>query len=107
MKHNKPDLGQGIRALLQGMDSSVNNEAALLGTSNAIPLDQIEVNPFQPRHDFNEVALQELANSIRVHGIVQPITVRKIGAKKYQLIVGERRLRAAKLAELTKIPSFI
>ncbi len=107
MKHNKPDLGQGIRALLQGMDSSVNNEAALLGTSNAIPLDQIEVNPFQPRHDFNAEALEELANSIRVHGIVQPITVRKISARKYQLIAGERRLRAAKLAGLAEIPAFV
>ncbi|HYV90486.1 MAG TPA: ParB/RepB/Spo0J family partition protein [Chitinophagales bacterium] len=105
--NKKPDLGQGIRALLQNMDSSLNNEAALLGTSNTIPLDQIEVNPFQPRHDFNEQALQELANSIRVHGIVQPITVRKIGARKYQLIAGERRVRAAKFAGLAEIPSFI
>ena len=107
MTNKKPDLGQGIRALLQGMDASLNDEAALLGTSNTIPLDQIEVNPFQPRHDFNEVALQELASSIRVHGIVQPITVRKISAKKYQLIAGERRLRAAKLAGLAEIPSFV
>ncbi|MEO5675278.1 MAG: ParB/RepB/Spo0J family partition protein, partial [Chitinophagales bacterium] len=95
MTNKKPDLGQGIRALLQGMDSSLTNESALLGTSNAIPLSQIEVNPFQPRHDFNEQALMELASSIRVHGIVQPITVRKIGSRKYQLIAGERRLRAA------------
>ena len=86
MTNKKPDLGQGIRALLQNMDSSLNNESPLLGTSNMISLNQIEVNPFQPRHDFNEQALEELANSIRVHGIVQPITVRKIGAKKYQLI---------------------
>ena len=107
MTNKKPDLGQGIRALLQGMDSSLNEEAALLGTSNTIPLEQIEVNPFQPRHDFNEVALQELASSIRVHGIVQPITVRKISARKYQLIAGERRLRAAKLAGLAEIPSFV
>jgi ParB family transcriptional regulator, chromosome partitioning protein len=107
MMNKKPDLGQGIRALLQNMDSSLNNEASLLGTSNTIPLDQIEVNPFQPRHDFDIVPLQELANSILVHGIVQPITVRKIGAKKYQLIAGERRLRAAKIAGLTEIPSFI
>src|ERR1043165_2941212 len=107
MMNKKPDLGQGIRALLQNMDSSLNNEAALLGTSNTIPLDQIEVNPFQPRHDFNEQALQELADSIRVHGIVQPITVRKIGVRKYQLIAGERRVRAAKFAGLSEIPSFI
>lgn len=107
MMNKKPDLGQGIRALLQNMDSSLNNEASLLGASNTIPLDQIEVNPFQPRHDFDELALKELADSIRVHGIVQPITVRKIGTKKYQLIAGERRIRAAKLAGLTEIPSFV
>lgn len=107
MTNKKPDLGQGIRALLQGMDNSINSEAALLGTSNTIPLDQIEVNPFQPRHDFNELALQELADSMKVHGVIQPITVRKLGAKKFQLIAGERRLRAAKLAGLQEIPSFV
>ena len=107
MMNKKPDLGQGIRALLQNMDSSLNNESPLLGTSNMISLDQIEVNPFQPRHDFNEQALQELANSMRVHGIVQPITVRKIGARKYQLIAGERRLRAAKIAGLEEVPAFV
>src|SRR6266480_588097 len=107
MTNKKPDLGQGIRALLQNMDSSLNNESPLLGTSNSISLNQIEVNPFQPRHDFNEQALEELANSIRVHGIVQPITVRKIGARKYQLIAGERRLRAAKIAGLEEVPAFV
>lgn len=107
MTNKKPDLGQGIRALLQNMDSSLNNESPLLGTSNMISLNQIEVNPFQPRHDFNEEALQELANSMRVHGIVQPITVRKIGVKKYQLIAGERRLRAAKIAGLDEVPAFV
>jgi len=107
MTNKKDDLGKGIRALLEGMDSSLTNESSLLGTSNAIPLSQIEVNPFQPRHDFNEQAMKELADSIRMHGIIQPITVRKISQKKYQLIAGERRLRAAKLAELTEIPAFI
>ncbi|MBS1658451.1 MAG: ParB/RepB/Spo0J family partition protein [Bacteroidetes bacterium] len=107
MTNKRDDLGKGIRALLEGMDSSLSNEGALLGTSNAIPLSQIEVNPFQPRHDFNEQAMQELANSIRIHGVIQPITVRKISAKKYQLIAGERRLRAAKLAGLAEVPAFV
>ena len=107
MTNKRDDLGKGIRALLEGMDSSLSNEGALLGTSNAIPLSQIEVNPFQPRHDFNEQAMQELANSIRIHGVIQPITVRKISAKKYQLIAGEHRLRAAKLAGLAEVPAFV
>lgn len=107
MTNKRPDLGKGIRALLENMDSSVNNEASILGSTSNIPLDQIEVNPFQPRHDFDEQALQELADSIKVHGVIQPITLRKIAARKYQLIAGERRLRAAKSAGLAEIPSFI
>ncbi len=107
MTNKRPDLGKGIRALLENMDSSVSNEASILGSTTNIPMDQIEVNPFQPRHDFDEVALQELSDSIKVHGVIQPITVRKIAAKKYQLIAGERRLRAAKSAGLTEIPAFI
>ncbi|MFI5135182.1 MAG: ParB/RepB/Spo0J family partition protein [Chitinophagales bacterium] len=107
MTNKRDDLGKGIRALLEGMDSSLTNETSLLGTSNAIPLSQIEVNPFQPRHDFDVQAMNELANSMRIHGVIQPITVRKIGVKKFQLIAGERRLRAAKLAGLTEIPAFV
>src|SRR5580765_1798695 len=107
MTNKKPDLGKGIRALLENMDTSLNTEAEILGSTSAISLDQIEVNPFQPRHDFDEAAMQELADSIRVHGVIQPITVRKISGRKYQLIAGERRLRAAKMAELKEIPSFI
>ena len=107
MTNKRPDLGKGIRALLENMDSSVSNEASILGSTSSIPLDFIEVNPFQPRHDFDEAALQELADSIKVHGIIQPITVRKLSLKKYQVIAGERRLRAAKMAELTEVPAFI
>lgn len=107
MTNKKPDLGKGIRALLENMDTSLNNEVSILGTTTNIPLEQIEVNPFQPRHDFDETAMQELADSIKVHGIIQPITVRKLAAKKYQLIAGERRLRAAKMSDLKEIPSFI
>lgn len=81
MTNKRPDLGKGIRALLENMDSSVSNEASILGSTTTIPLDQIEVNPFQPRHDFDENAMQELTDSIKVHGIIQPITVRKISTK--------------------------
>ncbi len=107
MTNKKPDLGKGIRALLENMDSSVSSEASILGSTSTIPLEQIEVNPFQPRHDFDAIAMQELADSIKVHGIIQPITVRKISVKKYQLIAGERRLRAAKMASLSEVPAFI
>lgn len=107
MTNKRPDLGKGIRALLENMDSSLSNDAAILNSTSNIPLDQIEVNPFQPRHDFDEAAMQELSDSIKVHGVIQPITVRKIGVRKYQLIAGERRLRAAKMAALAEIPAFL
>lgn len=107
-------MGKGIRALLAGLDEdtevlkiSAQDEDSIVNTVPKIPLDQIEVNPFQPRADFNEQALQELAASIKVHGVIQPITVRKITDKKYQLIAGERRLRASKIAGLTDIPAYV
>ena len=80
-----------------------NNNAAV----SHISLDSIEVNPFQPRADFDETALKELSDSIKMHGVVQPITVRKVGTNKYQLISGERRTRAAKLAGLKEIPAYL
>ncbi|MDW8393475.1 MAG: ParB/RepB/Spo0J family partition protein [Chitinophagales bacterium] len=107
MTNKKPDLGQGIRALLQNMSPSAEADPALLNTSMQVPLEAIEINPFQPRHDFDPQALEELAQSIRIHGIIQPITVRRIGPRKYQLISGERRLRAARLAGLREIPCFV
>jgi ParB family chromosome partitioning protein len=72
-----------------------------------IPLEQIEVNPFQPRTTFEEESLNDLADSIKVHGVIQPITVRKIENNKYQLIAGERRLRASKLAGKAEVPAFV
>ena len=72
-----------------------------------MPIHQIDANPFQPREEFNEEALNDLANSIREQGIIQPITVRKMGYDKYQLISGERRLKASKIAGLTEIPCYI
>lgn len=78
-----------------------------LPASNEIPIDEIEANPFQPRTNFDEEALLELTSSIRELGIIQPITLRKLSENKYQIIAGERRFRAAKIAGLTRIPSFI
>ena len=117
MSQKKPDLGKGIRALLQSMESetsveinekkSAQQETQNNDAVNHIALDTIEVNPFQPRADFDETALKELADSIKIHGVVQPITVRKVGTNKYQLISGERRTRASKLAGLKEIPAYV
>ncbi len=110
----KDALGKGIRALLSNLDEdtevlkiSATDEDSIINTVPKIKLDLIEVNPFQPRADFNQQALEELASSIKVHGVIQPITVRKITDKKYQLISGERRLRASKMAGLTEIPAYV
>jgi len=113
--NKKQALGKGIRALLDTIDEELKGTAspavpAVSGqTANTIariPLDQIEVNPKQPRHDFDQQALQELADSIKLHDIIQPVTLVKNGTK-YQLISGERRLRASKMAGLKDIPAYI
>ena len=108
----KPALGKGLSALLQNSETditakSTEEKAAILGSVAEIPIEQIEVNPFQPRTNFDKEALAELALSIKELGVVQPITVRKLGYGKYQLISGERRFRASKMAELETIPAFI
>jgi ParB family chromosome partitioning protein len=114
MSKRKEALGKGIRALLQNIDEDTETTRinqresdSIINTVARIPLYEIEVNPFQPRADFNETALQELADSIKVHGVIQPVTLRKIGPSKFQLIAGERRLRAAKMAGLKDIPAYI
>lgn len=99
----RPALGRGLEAILGDIDNDYFSSSAF----PLIPVDQIESNPFQPRTDFDEEALNDLADSIKHLGIIQPITVRKIGENKYQLISGERRLRAAKLANLNEIPAFV
>ena len=113
---NKKDaLGKGIRSLLQNIDADLKNTAGNLRTDVVeqttgilrIPLGQIEINPKQPRHDFDEVSLQELAASIKMHDIIQPLTVSRIHSGKYRLIAGERRLRAARMAGLKDIPVYI
>lgn len=104
-------LGRGLGALLQDSDA-VNRQAKpspyeTISTMSEISINQIETNPFQPRTRFDEEALQELAESIRVQGIIQPITVRQLEKDRYQLISGERRLQASKLIGMVTIPAYI
>ena len=113
---NKKDaLGKGIRSLLQNIDADLKNTAGNLkpevveqaSVSLRIPLDQIEVNPKQPRHDFDIDALNELAASIKMHDIIQPLTVSKLPSGKYRLIAGERRFRASKIAGIKDVPVYV
>ncbi len=105
MAKQKRGLGRGLDALLP---SEAPNQATSAATSvGYVPVSKIEINPFQPRQEFNQEALEELADSIRVHGIIQPLTVRKVSETEYQLIAGERRLRASKLAKLKEVPAYI
>src|SRR6201986_2761716 len=114
-KKDKEALGKGIRSLLQSIDSDLTTTSGGLkspvgeAVTNMlrIPLEQIETNPRQPRHDFDEQALQELAQSIKLHDIIQPITVSRLPSGKYRLISGEPRFRAAKIAELKDIPAYV
>lgn len=108
----KQALGRGLSALLKDPSNdiqSVNDKNADKVIGNIIDLEigSIEINPFQPRTNFNEESLQELATSIKQLGVIQPITVRKLGFNNYQLISGERRLRASKLIGLETIPAYI
>jgi len=112
----KEALGKGIRSLLQNIDTDLSvTEKSLIKESSdkthvaqkRIPLSQIEANPEQPRHDFDDNALSELAASVKMHDIIQPITVTQTAAGKYRIIAGERRFRAAKIAGLADIPVYI
>lgn len=110
----KEILGKGIRSLLQSIDSDLKADGNLkknvvekTTSTNVIPIEQILVNPAQPRQDFDETALQELSASIKIHGIIQPLTVSTISPNKYRLIAGERRLRASKLAGLKEVPVYV
>lgn len=111
-------MGKGLSALLNDTDNVIPNnkkpaqessspEVNSLGSVNEIKIAEIEVNPFQPRTEFDEQALRELSDSIKLQGLIQPITVRRVNAHKYQLISGERRLRASKLAGLTTVPAYV
>jgi ParB family chromosome partitioning protein len=106
-------LGKGLSALLENANTDITSknklegEGKVVGAIANIEIAQIETNPFQPRTQFDEDALNELAGSIKEHGIIQPITVRKLGYDKFQLISGERRFRASQLAGLTSVPAYI
>lgn len=111
MSGKKKALGRGLSALLEGSDLEqaprevqVNQ---LIGSVAMIRIDDIEANPFQPRTDFDRTELADLAMSIQHQGIIQPVTLRKLGNDRFQLIAGERRLKAARVAGLTEIPAYI
>ncbi len=114
-KKNNEALGKGIRSLLQNIDADLKTTSGTLKNNVVeaatgilrISLEHIETNPRQPRHDFDETALNELAASIKLHDIIQPITVSKLPTGKYRLISGERRFRAAKIAGLKDLPAYI
>jgi ParB family chromosome partitioning protein len=108
-------LGKGIRSLLKSIDEDLKSTSGQLNPAvtetatsiSRIPVSEIEVNPKQPRWDFDEQALNELAESIKMHDIIQPITVSKTATGKYRLIAGERRWRASKIAGLKDLPAYI
>ncbi len=104
-------LGKGLSALLENNDTDITNTShvkpALAGSVSNMKVDQIEVNPFQPRQEFDREKLAELAVSIETYGIIQPLTVRKMGYDRFQLISGERRFRAAQMAGLKEVPVFV
>ena len=109
----KRGLGRGLSALLENAETDITtgtqSESAtrVLGSVAYLPIDKIEVNPFQPRSTFDQESLDELAQSIDQYGIIQPLTVRKMGHDTFQLISGERRFRAAQIAGLEEVPSYI
>lgn len=111
-KNKKKALGRGLSALLDDPQNEIrsisdSNADRVVGNIIDLNLKKIEVNPFQPRTNFNEEAILELAESVKSLGIIQPITVRKLGLNNYQLVSGERRFRAAKLLKLETIPAYV
>lgn len=110
--NRKQVLGRGISALLNDPDHNIDsaedkNAAQVIGNIIDLPLENISTNPFQPRTHFNEDALKELSSSIKELGVIQPVTVRKMKGDQYQLVSGERRLRASKMAGISKIPAYV
>ena len=108
----KKVLGRGLSALLNDTDNDIEsvvdkNTENIIGNIIDLPLENITDNPFQPRTHFNEEALKELSVSIKELGVIQPVTVRKMKGNQYELVSGERRLRASKLAGLDRIPSYV
>ena len=114
MGKKKEKIGKGLRALISNIDgdevtveTKQKAEKELSKATAEIKITKIEANPFQPRTEFNETELKELSDSIKTHGVIQPITVRAIGGDKYQIISGERRWRASKKAGLKSIPAYV
>lgn len=107
----KTGLGRGLSAILESPETDITSKDIsgnyVAGAIANLGIDKIETNPFQPREDFDEAALAELAQSILEQGIIQPLTVRKMGYDKYQLISGERRFRASKIAGISSVPCYI
>jgi ParB family chromosome partitioning protein len=107
----RPALGKGLSALLESSATDITSrelsDSSVLGSVAMLPIDHIEANPFNPRTHFEEEALEELSESISTHGIIQPLTVRKLGRNKYQLISGERRFKASQIAGLKEVPAYI
>jgi ParB family chromosome partitioning protein len=113
MNNKRNALGKGLGALLTSPETdittrnSTSGDTSVVGSISELQVSQIEANPFQPRTHFEEEALRELAESIQEMGLIQPVTVRKLGYDKYQLISGERRFRASQMAGLITIPAYI
>jgi ParB family transcriptional regulator, chromosome partitioning protein len=106
----RPPLGKGLSALLENSNTDIttkSTDSGVVGSISSLPIAAIEANPFNPRTNFEKEALEELAQSIRIHGIIQPITVRKLGRDRFQLISGERRFRASQMAGLKEVPAYI
>ncbi len=112
MANKKRALGRGLSALLENADTDITSkysgsEAHVAGSVSEIDIHSITPNPFQPRKTFGSEALKDLVDSIKIHGVIQPITVRKVGNDQYQLVSGERRFRASSLAGLSAIPAYV
>ena len=112
MVSKKNALGKGLGALLENAKTDITSKAGIetnaqAGLTSRINIDNITPNPFQPRIDFEKESLLELTESIKEHGVIQPITVRKIGRDNFQIISGERRYQACKIAKISEIPCYI
>ncbi len=108
-KQKAKGLGRGLGSILPdiNIDAVMGNSNTVTPAIDALPIDEIDTNPYQPRKEFDETQLEELAQSIKQQGVITPITVRKMPNNRYQLIAGERRLRASRIAGLSEIPAYI
>ncbi|MBO4589327.1 MAG: ParB/RepB/Spo0J family partition protein [Bacteroidales bacterium] len=109
MATKKPPVkGRGLDAILGDINiDAIQTKASVTAAISLIPIDKIEANPFQPRKEFDEDALKELSQSIKQQGVITPVTVRQMPDGKYQLIAGERRIRASKMAGLKEVPAYV